>query len=161
MAFKDFSDIKYIKTVDTSETINMGSFSTDANLELGHIRALIYIQGTLGGSEQIRLSIYPTEDSTNATYTSSWSNVGDVLDENGEAVTGNWLGLIRCDFDRENINNNLTYYLKAELQNYTRNSQTFYIGFAYDYPNIIYDNSEDELQDHPLAFEIYGYAERV
>lgn len=160
MAFADFAETQYVKTVDTGETPRLGAFSTAENGELKYMRVKLYIKGTLSGSEQIRLKIYGDSSFSSLLYTSSWSSISNVTDENGAAVTGDWIGVIRTDFNNENINQNMTYYLEAEFANYTRNSDSFYIGLLYDFPFPVFDNNEPLFYNHPLAFEIFMMTER-
>lgn len=161
MAFKDFANVQYIKTIDTGEAPRMGTFQVAVNGELQYMRVKPYIKGTLSGTEKIRLKIYSDSAFSSLLYTSSWSNIYDVLDEDGSAVTGDWIGWIRVDFNRENINKNMAYYVVAELTGYTRNADDFYIGLAHDFPFPIYDNGESLFYNHPLAFEIFTYTERT
>ena len=161
MSFTDFAETQYIKSIDTSETPRMGSFKVATSGELKYMRVKLYVNGTLGGSEQIRLNICGDAACTSALITSDWSDISDIVDEDGVATTGNWLGWVRIDFSRENINKNITYYVSAEFNNYTRNAETFWLGLSYDFPYSIYDNSESLFYNHPLAMEIFTYIERT
>lgn len=161
MGFLDFAETQYIKTIDTGEQPRMGTFKVTQNSELKYMRVKPYIQGTLVGTEKIRLKIYSDTTFTSLLYTSSWSNLYEVVDENGDVATGDWLGIIRIDFNRENLNKNITYYVVAELTGYTRNADTFYIGLSYDFPFPIYDNGQSLYYNHPIAFEIFTYIERT
>lgn len=160
MAFKDFSEEQYIKTINTGETPRLGTFKVLTSGELVYMRVKLYINGLFGGSEQVRLKINSDTAYSSALYTSDWSEISEVVDENDAAITGNWLGWIRIDFNNENINKNLTYYVSAEFANYTRNAGTFYLGLAYDFPYSIYDNSENLFYNHPLAMELFLRVER-
>lgn len=161
MSFYDFSAEQYVKTIDTGESIRMGNFQVASALELAHIRVLLFIHGvtSLSGSEQIRLKIYSNQYYYSSTllYMSSWANINDITN----LGSVDWIGWITIDFARENINKNFVYYVEAEFQNYTRNSETFYLGLSHDFPWPIYDNSEDLFYDHPLAMAIFGYKERA
>jgi hypothetical protein len=159
MAFKDFSSDQYIRTFDTDEKIRMGSFKTPSSGELGNIRVLLYVIGTLAGNEQIRTVIYPSEDQELAYATSDWMNLSDLVDENDLTVSGNWIGMIRTDFSRENINANNTYYIQCEIRNYTPNFPTLEIGLSHDFPSPRYATSETLFQNTNLAFEIFTYRE--
>ena len=161
MGFLDFADTQYIKTIDTSETPNMGSFSVTDNGELKYMRVKLFVNGTLGGTEQIRLKIYSDAALTSVLYTSDWSEISNITDENGVIATGDWFGWIRMDFNRESINKNLTYYVEAEFNNYTRNLDTYYLGLAHDFPFPVFDNGQSLFYNHPLAFEIFTYIERA
>lgn len=150
MSLKDFAKVQYVKTIDTSEVIKIGSFKDISNGELAHIRLLFYIKGLLSGTEKFRTKVYSDAGFTQLLYTSSWSDFST-------ASVGNWLGWIRSDFARENINKNLTYYVSCELTGYTRNADTFYIGVARDWPWPIYDNSENLFYNHPYAMQLFTY----
>jgi len=159
MAFKDFASDQYIRTFDTDEKIRLGSFQTQKDGELGNIRVLVYIQGTLVGTEQIRIVVYPSEAQEAAYATSDWMDLSDIVDENGTTTTGNWIGMVRCDFARENINKNNTYYLQCEIRNYTVNYPTLEIGLSHDFPSPRYATGETLFQNTNLAFEIFTYRE--
>lgn len=159
MAFLDFSEEQYVKTFETGELIRMGSFSTVEDGELAHMRALMYIRGTLAGSEQFRMSVYSCHQYKGLIAQSSWVDLSGITDENGSTITGNFLGMIRVDFNRENINKNNTYYVLAELQNYTENFPTFEIGLSYDFPSPRYATGETIFYNTNLAFEIFTYRE--
>ena len=160
MAFKSFPSTIHFKTVDTSEITKTGSFKTANSGELGYMRVLTYICGTLAGPEQIRIKICANAACDKIIYTSDWSSISAIKDENGTISTGNWLGWLRVTFNRENLNNEITYYGKIELQNYTRNVDVFYIGFGYDLPVISYDAGEDYVFDNPIGMQIFPYEDR-
>jgi len=155
MAFQDFAADQYIKTVDTGEEIRVGSFQTIKNLELKYIRLTIYIDGAIPTNEQVRVNIYSDIGTTSKIFSSEWSNLSEI---NG--VSSRWLGWVRTDFDRQNINKELIYYPTIELNNYTRVPGSYYIGFCYDFPFPIYDNSEDLFYNHPLQMQLFGYSNR-
>lgn len=159
MAFKDFPANQYVKTFETNELVRMGSFQTNENGELKYIRALMYIRGNLAGNEQFRIRLFPTNLYETSIATSSWMSLSNIVDENNIALLGNFVGMIRCDFNRENINKNNTYYVQAELQNYTANYPTFEIGLAYDFPGPRYAIGETKFYKANLAFEIFTYRE--
>lgn len=155
MAFQDFSETLYIKTMDTGEEIRVGSFATANNMELKYIRLTLYIDGATPTNEQIRMKIYSDSGFSSLLYTSDWSTLSDIT-----GVSSRWLGWVRVDFNRENINKNKTYYATIESQNYTRILGTYDIGFAYDFPYPLYDNSENLFYNHPIQTQIFGYINR-
>ena len=155
MSFEQFADLQYVKTIDISEEPRMGSFNVVNDLELQYIRVLLFISGSTVGNERIRLKIYGDMGSNNILYTSNWSNINDI-----SGLSTYWLGYIRVDFNRENINKDTDYYVRAELDNYTRNGDTFFIGLCHDFPFPIYDNGQDLFYEHPLAMQIFGYQDR-
>lgn len=156
MSFTPFSAKQFIKEIDTGETPKLGRFKDTRNQELTYIRVDLYIQGTanLGGSEQIRLKIFADADHNVLLYTSSWANLSDI-----DTIVGtkaNWRGQIRIDFNKENINKNLNYYVGAEMANYTRNGETFWVGLAHDFPFPRYATGASDFFDTNLAIELFG-----
>lgn len=158
MAFTDFSEDQYVRTFNSTGDIRLGAFSSASNLELKHIRLSAYLNGVsnLGGSERIRIKIYGESSYASPLYTSDWSSISSITN----LGSTNWIGWIRIDFNNEPINKNLTYYAAAEIGNYTRNGDTFYVGLNYDFPFSIYDNSQDFFYDHPVSMSIFGLTER-
>lgn len=161
MAFKDFASVQYVKTVDTSESPRMGSFSLASSGELGHIRTVLYINGTMSGTEQFRIRVCGDSACSSALATSDWMDLADITDENGNIATGDWVGFVTADFNRENLNKDITYYTAIDFNNYTRNTETFYIGVCHDFPYPIADNSEDLFYNHPLVMAIFTHTERT
>lgn len=155
MAFKDFASTQYCKTIDTGELVRLGSFQETTNGFLAHIRAMLVIRGVtnLAGTEKIRLKIFSDVGFSSLLYTSEWSNLSDITG----LGSADWIGWIRCDFNKHPINKNLVYYVAAELTGYTRNADIFWCGLNYDFPFPVYDNSENLFYDHPLAMQIFSY----
>lgn len=158
MSFRHFSEYQYIRAMDTGEMIKLGGFKLGTSHEIGHMRVLLFINGTLGGSEQLRVNIYSNRGQSKKIFHSSWSSLNNTIEnENGTIISGNWLGLLRFDFDRQNINKNFYYYASVESNSYTRNGNTFYLGFAHDYPFPRYSTGANAAYESNLAFEIFGY----
>ena len=154
MAFLNFPETLYVKTIDTSEEIKLGSIKVTSELELAHIRVFMYIAGTLGGTEQIRVHLCSDADCSKKIITSDWSDLSDL------SVSGDFLGWIRTDFSREGLNPNITYYCALELNNYTRNGDTFYTSGVFDFPAPVYlPTGSNVLLDHNIGMQIFGYSE--
>lgn len=154
MAFLNFPETLYVKTIDTSEIIRLGSLSPNEILELAHIRVFLYIAGTMNGTEQIRLNICSDSDCTKTIFSSSWSAL------TGLPVGGNFLGWVRTDFAREGLNPNITYHIGLELTGYTRNADTFYISGVFDFPAPVYiATGGNVLLDHNIGMQVFGYKE--
>ena len=151
MAFKNFSEYLYIKTFDDDENARFGSFKTQDNLELEHIRTVAYIRGTLAGTEKMRLKIYSDIAFQNLMFCSDWLNFSDI------EIQKDYLFYLRFDFGRQNINKKNKYYVTGEISNYARNGNDFYVGIAHDFPHPVYENSENLFYNHPLTMQIFGY----
>ena len=153
MAFQDFSETQYIKTIETGETIRLGSFQTTSAIELKHIRLTMYVKGGWAGTEQGYIEVYH-----NTKYEST-EFIGDTMELNTITVGDHWIGWVRFDFDRFPLNPNTTYYPVFKTANYT-STPTRLIGLSFDFPFPIYDNSQDLFYDHPLQMQVFGYSEQ-
>jgi hypothetical protein len=151
MSILNFSREEYVKSIDTGELIRCGSFRVNQASELAAIRSFIYIRGTLGGNERMRAKFFLDDACTILQYTSAWTA------KISSAVSGDWLGWIRIDFNNENLNPNITYYLAVELDGYTRDTEVFYIGLCRDFPYPIYKitPAPSRFYRHPQATQIF------
>jgi hypothetical protein len=151
VSFTSFASNLYAISLDqVNEAQSMGSFQETLSGELKYIRSAIYIENvsSLGGSERMRIKIYSDSSLTGLLYTSEWSNISSITN----LGSTNWLGWIRFDFNKENINKNLIYYAKIETDNYTSG-----ISVLYDFPFAVYDNGEDIFQNRPIMLQIFTY----
>jgi len=149
MAFLQFPKVLLTKIFDTAEEVNLGSFKATDSQELEHIRVIIFRNGTAGGSETFTLKVYSSSDLTSAVATS------DVVTYS--TVTNN-LSWVRFDFNRENINKEITYFATLTPASYTRNADTFYFGVPFDFPDPIYGTfSGTNFTDHGIAMQIFGF----
>lgn len=156
MAFQQFSEVQYVKVFDTDEEIKCGGFQVANNTELEAIRLGIFVEGTLSGSEQIRCNIYSNAGASKLLFRSAWSDLSDLEYSNGSTVTGDFIGVVRANFSRQNLNKNITYYATMELNNYTRNGDTFYISGVFDYPFPRYSSGSSHYGVN-LVMEIFEY----
>lgn len=140
MAYKQFFEGKQVLAFDSNETNELGQFQPRNNGELGHIMCDLFVHGTPGGTERMRVHIASVDDVDNPYASSDWVDVADFDDSDG---SNDWLGWVRFDFNRENIDNDLTYYIWLEADNYTRNGDTFYLGVCWDFPSPTYAADDD------------------
>jgi hypothetical protein len=144
-----FRSDQYIKVLDTGEAYHGATFTVDEAQEIGHVRLVLYKHGTHAGTERLRVKLYHASDLTKLYATSEWSDLADI-----SSLGANWIGWLRFDFDREWLSPSETYYLAVETTGYTRNADTFYLGFALDRSFSSHGTSE------ALAFELFSYLER-
>lgn len=156
MAFAQFPRDRFVKIFDTDELVRMGSFS-DVEGELAHIRSEAYIKGTLAGTERIRVKIFGDNRYTALFATSEWFYLNTVQDEDGVIQVGDYLGDVRFDFSRQNLNPNITYFVGAEIDGYTENFDSFFISLSRDYINSVYATSGNAYTNHPLKMQIFTY----
>lgn len=148
MSTSDFPSIAMVKVADTSEKVYLGTRTSGSDYELEAIRVLILIAGTRSGSEQLRINIYGDDNLSSVLYQSEWADLADAGD--------NWRGWVGCQFAGENISANNVYYLEAELNNYTRNALTFYVGYLYDFPYSVYGSSGAWYFEENISMQILG-----
>ena len=149
MAFLDFPKQLLVKTIDTSEVLNLGGFQVAESEERQYARVLIYRNGTAGGSETLQVKTHVNTD-----FSQSYAD-SNVVSLSSVSTNLTW---IRFDFNRENWNKNLTYYLSLTVNNYTRNADVFYLGVPFDFPYPVYgDYSGTNYTDHTLAVQLFGY----
>lgn len=156
MSIKNFSNVQFVKSVDTGEEVRCGRFQLQSSGELGAVRNLVYVQGTLAGTERMRTKFYSDANHTKLLYTSDWSPYLT------SALTGDWIGFLKTEYNKENINASLSYYIGVEFDGYTRNGETFYIGVCRDFPYPIYKITPTPLwfYQHPLATQVFAWIER-
>jgi hypothetical protein len=151
MSFNQFPARLDVRVLDTDETAKVGSFQTATDIELKYIRVKLYIQGTLGGTERMRAKVYGDADRTALLYTSAWSDLSDIT-----GLSGTWLGWLRLDFSAEHLNKNIEYFLSIEIDNYTRNGDTFYVALGIDNIQKIYAG---RFNNTVPCIEVYGLGE--
>lgn len=149
MSINQFSNQLYMQPLTDGETMKVGSFQVQSNMELTHIRTLLYFNNLIPVNQQIRFKVYADSLYSDLLYTSSWALLSQV------PCTSNWLGYVRIDFAGENLNKNLTYYVLCETQNYTY-SVSSYLALTYDFPFPVYDNTLPAFTDHPFVMQIFG-----
>lgn len=160
MSFSPINGGYLVRTIDTSEILKMGSFDVVNSGWLGHIRVGVFIfnQVGRGGSEKIRTKVYSDSSYSSLLYTSSWTDLNTTTIADLK-TSHSWIGIVRTDFSKQQINNQLVYYLAIELSNYTYNFGTFWIGSFKDYPYPTYSTATS-ANSAPYKFEIFTYTLR-
>lgn len=115
MAFKQYPEDLF-EYVVTGTPLEVGSYAISTYQQLTAIHMALSLYRTdLLTTEQVRLSI--DRDSQSDTITSDWLSLTDLT---GLTSGGNhWRGLVRFDFNRENISSSDTLDISIETQNYT------------------------------------------
>lgn len=114
----------------TGETLKLGRAVFARDFELASIALTILKKGTLAGSEQMRVLVYPNSDFETAVATSAWLSLNGLV-----TSTGAWTGRLKFTFDpRYTIDGGTTaYYIGAQTQNYTRNGTTLFLAARLDW----------------------------
>lgn len=157
MAFEPYHDRALFKVHETSELVDMGGFQVAFHQQLGFVVCRIYKHGTPVGAERFRLKLFTDAGLTKAYAQSAWLELADVV-----AGASDWLGRVRFSFaDPDDmgvaagphLNKNAVYYAGIEADGYTRSGGTFYVAWAYDWP--------EPINSHPvrtgMEMAIYGY----
>lgn len=121
----NFAAIQQIKIAETSELVLAGAIQLDRHRQLTHIVTSFYKHGNAAGGERLRLKVFHDRQMTKLYATSSWLNVNQITNEF-------WIGRIRFDFDQQWLRNDQAYYIGIESDGYTRNGESFYLGFPLD-----------------------------
>jgi len=146
MSILNFSNFKYVQKLGASE-LKMGAFSLQNKMEIEAIRALLHIHGA--GSADLRMNVYSDVNHEDLLFRSDWVSLSDI-----DSYTAYWLGWLRFEA-LGNANAAFTYYAGLEAQNYAE-SDSFFIAGVFDYPAPVYDNSETNFNETPIAIEVYG-----
>ena len=131
MSHEQLPEELFALPVNTGSVLYCGPFSVD-------VRELLYAEvelvkfGTRGGSEQARLNVYSRSDMAVLLYSSSWRSLSDLT---GIDDASSWIGRVRFDFNRQNLNPLNTLHVGLELDNYTRNGNVFFVAARMDYPD--------------------------
>lgn len=145
MTFPQFARDQFIRVIETNETADMGAYTLGTSTELDQISLWINVEGNPGGSETMQIEIYGSSEAGAALYTSDVVTLSDVVFNEGESTefsgTGDFIGVMPFGFSRENLASGQTYYLKLKMANYTRNGDTYYIGYVFDNPEPVYSRT--------------------
>jgi len=134
MSFLNFSQRLMVQVVDTGEKLDLGAIRPSKSGELQHVRVAMAAFGDMQGSVSARVGLHLSNDFTAAYALSNAFFLTSVEARLAGTPTDYWLGEIRFDFARPNINKNITYRLSLQLTGYTRSGETFWVGAIRDYP---------------------------
>lgn len=151
MAFASFSDRLYVKVLETSELAPAGGFRLQNDQEISHIILTMYMRG-VATTQQLRIKIFADAQLTKPVATGEWLTVRQAT--SGDA---SWLGLIRFDMTPSvNVDASAVAerYVGVESQNYARTGDTFYVGFALDWPLAI--NAREAGSGLAFSMALYG-----
>lgn len=160
MAFLDFSEDQYVKYVDTGERIRMGGFQVAEAIELQYIRTTLIIEEALPTNEELVIEIHGEQTGNSKIFESDPISLSAIDDASTLAAGKTFIGWVRADFGRQNLNPNITYYAIARFDNYTRVVGGFSLALAYDFPFPIYDNGQSIFYNHSIAMQIFGWSAR-
>lgn len=150
MGWLQFPSVMHFKTIDTSEKVDVASFTLATDNQIKYGRIMLYINGISVTTEQIRLNVNPSETNANPIFSSDWADLADITTHTGD----NWIGWVRLDFNEEHLDSDVTYTIQLETNNYTRNADTAYLGISFDWPYYINDQADESKPSYGV--ELYG-----
>lgn len=128
MSVQAFPEYSFWKIADTSEVVLAGGFTFADNQQLHQVIPHVYLHGTLTGTEKIRSKLYLDSALTKVLDTSDWFTLSEITN-----IAQYWRGRIGLTFsNKPYIETTKTYYISFETTGYTRNADTFYIGYLLD-----------------------------
>lgn len=153
MAFKDFSEYKYVKTFDSNEEIRMGGFQVVTSGFLKYVRVMLVMSevASLVGTETLTMKVYADQNLTSLLYTSGVVSISDI---DYDPLLHSWVGFVRFDFTNKPINKNYFYYPTVTIANFTP-AMDFWIGLNYDWPDPVYDNGNTLFYQQAIAMQIF------
>ena len=142
MAFSQFPDRLTVRVMETNEEADMGTYSMSSSIEISQLVLTFLKHGTEGGSERLRIRAYEVVGASvaeNPTSSTEWVNLSDVQDSSGAAMGTYFLGTIKFEFATPIRGSN--YELRLDVDNYTRNADTYYLAYVFDHPKIVNSRS--------------------
>lgn len=151
MGFAPYYKNQIIKVVDTAEEIYLGGYTLSSVTELQWMRIAIYKHGVTSGSERLRLGVYSRADMLGNLFYSDWIDVADF--DTGDY----WLGYVRFDFSRQNLDAGIEYHVGMQTDNYTRNGDAYYISAVSDWPDPVNEIAGASSKYFAARCPIFGY----
>jgi len=146
MAFKNFSNVLKIRVLETGELVPCGTAQPAKAIELQYLQLVLFVHGSLAGTEKVRVKLFNDTALTKLFATSNWASVAAI-----PGVGVDWIGWLRFDFARQFLSPFDVYSVAVETTGYTRNVDTSYLGVALDY--LIGQSGADDA----AAMALYGY----
>ncbi len=145
--FQSFPNTLKVKVIETSEVVQLGGVQAAQHLDLKYLQLVIYVHGTMAGTEKLRARVFPDQAMACAALaTSSYSQIASITN-----LGTHWIGRLRFDFNGEPLNKNTRYWIGLDASGYTRNADTLYIGAVLDY------NFAQVSQPTAAWMALYGY----
>ncbi len=152
MAFTQFPNIQYFRTLETDTISRLGYFQLQDATELKHMMFTILQAGVIASPYQMRIKLFGNNLLTNSIAVSDWATISVAT--LSPTYTVNWLGNIYFDFAGNPLNPNVIYYMGVETSGYTRNGDTFYTGFNLDWYAPV--NTQLSATEAAARFRILG-----
>lgn len=152
MAFLPYPDRVWARVAETGKILKCGSFRLASAMELAQIQLTIVKVGAQGGSEQMRVKVFPTAEYATAYATSPWITLASLPN----LTTSAWTGWVPFAFARQPLAATPSaYHVGLELTGYTRNGTTYFLGAKCDWPDPIGPSTGSQRRAAQMS--IIGY----
>lgn len=151
MSFQEFPNYLY-EIVNTGGTTSVGTFTSNSYKQISAVTLpMIFYQTSLFTNQRVRISM--TRSSQADTIVSSWFNpktaIADFLDSD------HWIGFIRFDFARQNIQDGDVLGVSIETENYTHSIGGTEIGAISNFLDDV--TGEFDVDIKASYVNIFGY----
>jgi len=147
MAENNFPQNLYVRPINVQNVPEqMGVAVAAESFELASCRVKIYKHGTLSGSETLKMVLFADQDMTMPFASSNTINVSDF------SSGSYWRGMVNFTFGGQVVVAGGSYYPALVAGNYTRNGNTFYISYAYDWPIYVNTSIDPQLRGGHMEF---------
>lgn len=140
--------------VADGEYLTLGTFQPDVRGVLRNVLLQLYRHGSAGGSETFNLQFYGVDPSTGLPdFASDTLTISDIAASEGTKWTDEqgWIGKVRFDFGvGAYLDPGQIYAVVVRHQNYTRNGDTYYLGWR-----LVYNQSRPTASILAPDIEVY------
>ena len=152
MGFGQFPQDQYLIIVTDDQPTQAGSLVPGSDIELGHITCRLFKLGAHSGSETLQLHIYGNEDLSTPIASSAEVAVSEI----DSLTSSNWIGRVRFDFNREQLDSDNTYYFGIQVNNYTYSEGSYYWAWSLDWPDDV--NTPASAVTRGIQASVLGYS---
>jgi hypothetical protein len=138
MAFKDFPQDQYFRTLNSDQVTRLGFFNVASGIEMTEMMLTLFVKGLIVTSFQMRVNVYGNDDQASPIFSSAWATLDATTLLNNDVdppipYVGSWLGNVYFDFNGYPLNPNINYFFSVETLGYTRVGDSFYLGTNLDW----------------------------
>ena len=151
MSFEEYPDYMY-EIVNTGGKVELGTYTINNYKQISNITlTMIFYRTDLFTTERVRLSCERSSqsDTINSEWLTPLASIEGFTDDN------HWIGFLRFDFGRQNLQDLDTLQLFLEADNYTHNQAGTQIGAIINYLDA---NGMPEVNGDKAAYSnVFGY----
>lgn len=151
MSFLEYPEYMY-EIVNTGGLVELGTYTVNTYKQISNVQVTMLFNNTsLFTNEQVRLSCNRASQSD--TITSEWITPKTAITDFLGDVS--WIGNLRFDFNRQNLQDLDTLQIFLETTNYSFDQQGTQIGAIINYLD---SNGQPEVLDNKAGYlNVFGY----